>query len=145
MSPTVLPSQVLPHGLQVTGILLCFFLLMGYLFALPYPKGSQFLAKHFRRLSKALRNFEVFYITHIVMSFTVLVLLIIHPYPGNLKDFGNGPRVKHPDKGTPWEGSTWIYLLAGTLVYLLERIARYFKYPPPPPLLTSSLCFVQLM
>jgi hypothetical protein len=106
----------------VTGILLCFFLLLGFTFALPYPKGSVFLKKHFNRLSKFLSNFELFFITHIIMAVTVLVLLIIHPYPNKLRNL----KAEDVD-GTLVEGSSWVYLLAGTVVYLLERIARIFK------------------
>ena len=94
-------------------MLLAFFLVVGYLFAAMWP-GRGWLLKRLG-ISKVFSSFEVFYVTHIVMGIALLVLLIIHPKPGNLSSDG------------PQKGTTWAYLAAGTLVVIIERVARAMK------------------
>ena len=88
-------------------------LCVSYLFAVSWPRKSWLAVK--TKAAKILNNFEAFYITHIFMAFSVLVLLIIHPYPG--------PAL-HPKEH---RSTTWAYLVGGTSIYILERIARILR------------------
>ncbi len=102
--------------MQITGVLLMGIMCIGYLFAVPWPHKSRLAS--FLRTSKWLNHFEAFYMTHIFMAFSVLVLLIIHPFPGP---------VVNPK---PHRSTTWVYLVAGAAVYILERMARVLRCAP---------------
>lgn len=98
--------------MQVTGVLLAFFLVFGYLFAASWPGRRQLLRK--LRLEDFFLSFEVFYVTHAIMGIALLVLLIMHPRPAS--------------SSSETKGLTWAYLLAGTIVCIMERLARAIKY-----------------
>ena len=99
---------------QITGVLLFFFLTFGYFFAATWPGRQQLLRR--LRIEELFSIYEVFYVTHAVMGLALLILLLIHPWPDSLSS--HQPKQK---------GTTWIYLLAGTFVCLLERLARLLK------------------
>ena len=101
---------------QVTGVMLMAILCVCYLFAVPAIRKSWLVAK--MRAAKVLNNFEAFYVTHIFMAVSVLVLLIIHPWPG--------PALHN----RPHRSTTWAYLAGGSCVYILERIARVLRSCP---------------
>lgn len=99
---------------QVTGVLLCFFIIFGYTFAASWPGRQQTLRQF--KVEQLFSVYEVFYVTHVIMGLALLILLIIHPWPGSLASGQLQQR-----------GTTWIYLLVGTFVCLLERLARLYK------------------
>lgn len=107
-------ADIYSDQVQITGVLLFFFLIFGYFFAATWP-GRQQLLRHLR-IEELFSIYEVFYVTHIVMGLALLILLLIHPWPGSLSSYQPNQR-----------GTTWIYLLAGTFVCLLERLARLLK------------------
>ena len=101
-------------GVQITGLLLIAIMCLGYYFALPWPRKYWPLNK--LAASRWLTRFESFYFTHIFMATAVLVLLILHPLPG--------PAV-HP---RPHRSTTWAYMAAGVIIYILERMARILRF-----------------
>ena len=99
--------------MQITGVLLAFFLVFGYLFAATWP-GRRWVMKKLR-IEEIFTSYEVFYVTHAIMGVALIVLLVIHPLPGK------------PSTATYQKGTTWIYMLPGTAVCLVERFARSLK------------------
>lgn len=102
---------------QVTGLLLLGVLVLGYLFVLlkvMHERARRNRASQwYQRLTKLVGNFEAFYFSHIAMAISVLVLLIIHPYPYV--------------REAPRKSTTWLYMLPGVAVYLLELAVRTSK------------------
>ena len=85
----------------------------GYFFATPWPRQAAWFAA--QRLLRWINNFAIFYVTHMIMAVSVVVLLIIHPYPG--------PPVDRP-KG---RSNTWVYMAGGLLIYLVGTCLQAFR------------------
>ncbi|KAK9836556.1 hypothetical protein WJX74_003035 [Apatococcus lobatus] len=129
LAPTLTLSSYYQRQVQVTGVLLLGVMTIGYLWAMKYPRQSRLIRGTF--LSKVFNSFSWFYATHLVMTFAVVTLLIIHPWPG-LKRMGparvhcSGPaKSSYGDK--TFHGVTWYYLFAGVVVFLIERTLRTWR------------------
>lgn len=110
--------------MQVTGLLLFGIMLLGYLFvvfkavhdrAMQKEAAKRNPAKRSRwlKLTKLTGNFEAFYFSHIFMAVCLLVLLVLHPYPYIHEAYHRS--------------TTWLYMLPGVAVYLLELAMRTSK------------------
>ena len=100
-----------PPLVQITGVLLAFFLIFGYLFAANWPGRKWLIPK--LRIARLFQSFEVFYVTHAIMGIALLVLLILHPRPAS--------------NSNESKGLTWAYLAAGSSICIMERLARAIK------------------
>lgn len=101
--------------MQITGVLLFFFLIFGYIFAASWPGRQQLLRR--LKMEELFSIYEVFYITHVVMGVALLVLLLTHSWPDSLSSHQRQQR-----------GTTWIYLLAGTSVCLLIHCKNLYVF-----------------
>lgn len=100
--------------MQVTGLLLLGIMVVGYMFVyfkIMHDRARRNrAAQWYQKLTRLVGNFEAFYFSHIGMAISVLVLLVIHPYPFI--------------RETPHKSTTWLYMLPGVAVYLLELVVR---------------------
>ncbi|KAK9808631.1 hypothetical protein WJX72_000879 [[Myrmecia] bisecta] len=119
-------AQFYGQETQVTGVLLCAAMLMGYLFAVPWPRTSRWIkgtgpppapqpARPMAAIGRVLNNFNAFFWTHRMMAFLMVVLLLLHPYPGPVA----------PPK--PHRSTTWVYMIPGVVFLLLERLIRRLR------------------
>lgn len=99
---------------QITGLALTGIMTVGYFFASPWPRRAPW----FQSLlcAKWVNDFSVFYLTHVAMTISLVVLLICHPVPGRMNN--------------DHHSTTWAYMLAGLIAYLSGNCIQYFRYGP---------------
>ncbi|KAK9866610.1 hypothetical protein WJX84_002042 [Apatococcus fuscideae] len=132
LQPVVGLGDYYAREVQVTGVLLLGIISIGYLWAMKYPRQLKFVKGTV--LNRIFNNFTWFYISHLFMTTTVVVLLIIHPWPG-VGQLGpaklncGGPvqsTTTDPSRATN-HGVTWMYLVAGVLAFGIERLIRTWR------------------
>ena len=106
------PAETYKQATSITGLLLAFVILAGYLFA--YLK--QDMPKRETRMTKTVRSFHTFQISHAIMIVSLIVLIILHPLPGSTV------------RSAVPRAETWIYLLPSLIIYIAERLWRFSRF-----------------
>lgn len=83
-------------------------------------------------MTKTIRSFHTFQISHAIMIVFVIVLIILHPLPGS------AVRSAVP------RAETWIYLLPSLIIYIAERLWRFSRSAPRTFRMCDALCLPPL-
>jgi respiratory burst oxidase len=115
-----------------TGIAMMLIMLIAHPFAVKFPRLSSFLKN--TRIGTILNNFDYFWYTH-HMFIGLYIMLLIHPWPGlPYKCVRNTvPSVTRHiictvnTAGDDKHGDTWIWISAPLLIFIIEKLIRYFR------------------
>ena len=99
-------------GEQITGLALTGIFVVGYFFASPWPRKTAWFQK--LMCLRPVNDFAVFYITHLTLTISAIVLLVFHPIPGLVN--------------TMHKSTTWQYMAAGVMVYFSGNLIQYFRH-----------------
>eukprot|EP01065_Artemidia_motanka_P004113 TRINITY_DN11980_c0_g1_i4.p1 TRINITY_DN11980_c0_g1~~TRINITY_DN11980_c0_g1_i4.p1 ORF type:complete len:1076 (+),score=298.22 TRINITY_DN11980_c0_g1_i4:395-3622(+) len=105
-------GDLLKSPVAITGVLMIVIFLIGFPFAVKWPREAEWFKNCFPGCAKRMNDFNHFWITHQLLIL-FYILLVIHPWPGWNSKSAMDERA-----------DTWVWVGVPMLIYFLERLFR---------------------